>query len=1005
MNRNYSSASLNNSNNNNNNNNNNGGGLRASTSEVDLFQLTSNLNTLSDVSRLLMNKRNSIQSNTRRPYTEKTPEEIKKENEIIENLDKVYFDENFDSSFILESIGANDPIETIDALTVKISGYHEAVDSRFNDLIRKSYSGFVQGMSQVYEIERDLTHSARMCSSGKEYLDGVQSNLTAFGFKLLAKHRIRQYSKYMLQEMSRIYEITQTARKIDSYLNMNEFAQALELLTQWNQVITKYSKYSYIEDLTSKFDFREDTVLGKIDSSFVGVCHVFDPKSMKFVELCQILKEDQYIPSLMGILEHLSDLMWSHYMMKQWILLRLQAIKSDCEEKKFYIEIFKLFCSNKKTIWNSIQNQVRHILNSLKPKFKIELFIKVLDSINQFIEVGIQFSGEEANLLKGIMREKSLDYFQYFHKETIERLKTMLENEMWHKIPLPNNFTVLDVKEFGIIMNSFNESNLDSEGGSRSRKSSSSKPPQPQINQPAISGFLTITDQQKQQQQQLSLCPQDYEIPFLNHFKDNGNPFSLIEGRRTLSEAAGNRNSLSTSQTELPTFNNNNATTSSPLISSTTINVIKQIGYYLQMMKILKQLAYPIFTAISQLLEYYVYSVFTFFGSMNEKNTILDIANNNSNINPMLIKTLQRLKNKFSPPPVQEKTSLLSASTFQSKISSPHLSIKSDKSPNLNQPKENIFLPNLSLSNSSNSINSNSNNSNNGSNHNNGLNSLNNNFNSEEEIIINWSLPKLNDSLDLTQSKNLFGLEHKIIGLESMMFLVDCIMEAQPLVLDLIPPEKSSQTTNFYVETVSVVASLRNLLYKNITSQFLELETIPNLITNTKWELKEAPTTENHYVSSIIIQFHKFAGNLDAIASPKTTLITPKIKNLLWENTIVFAMETLIESYSKIKKCNNFGRNLMIMDVKKLQSDLEPLTTIRPIPHIKHVEHYITAYYLPRKELYEMARDSEYTVKQIISIVNIQNHLPKPEKQKLLSDLDDLEKQKLKENQMMLNIK
>jgi len=959
----------------------------------------------------------------------KTEQEIEKENNIIKNLDPIYFEQNSDIvQHILDQLPGDGGIDHLDGLTVKISGYHEAVDSRFNDLIRKSYSGFVKGLSQVYEIEKDLQHSATMCKSGKEYLNGVMKNLTSFGFILLEKHRRRELTKFMLHETQSFKDISQIAHKVDSLLNENQFSEALIFLNKYNQEISTYSaKYICIKDLASRFQSSVDAIIEKIDSNFVKVCHIWNEKefgniidgysrlhqlvrfrekihlnfilniddlskkiiktellknfdrpdevrTMKFTDMCENLKEDQYVPALLSLLNHLSDLMWSHYQMKNWILTKSQSKQGD--EKNFYIDIFKLLYSNRKTMWNSIQSQIRHILNSFKPKFKIEEFLKVLDSINQFIEVGNEFSGEEANILKSIMKEKSLGYFQFFHKKRIDDLKTMLENETWHKMPLPNNFTVLDIKEFGVVMklNGLNSnSNSNNNNNNNNNNSNNNSNNNNNSKQQVFSTIFKVTEQK-----QISLELKDHDIPFMNKFRENGNPFSSAESRRTLNEASGDQFDQQHEST-----NGTNQQTNSPLIASTTVNVLRFIGKYFQMMKVLQPLSYPIFTAISQLLEYYVYTVFTFFGS-----STTSVFDDSSNVNPMLKKTMQRLKIKFSSNP-SPSPGLGKLKNDNSK--SPNLSNASKDSLSVTTPSVlSLSTPNLTVSNNPNKINGNGTNSNNNNN--------NNGDSFDDEISIQWVLPTLSEMVDLSQSKNLYGLENKIIGLESMMFLVEAIMEAQPLVMSLVPNEKSNSINNFYVETVSVVASLKNLCYKNITSQLLNLDNIQNLVTGIKWELKEAPTSEsNNYISQIIIEFHRFTGYLDEISS-RSGILTPKVKNLLWENTITFAMETLIDSYSKIKKCNNYGRNLMIMDLKKLQAGLESLTTIRPIPHIQHVDQYITAYYLPESDLFNLARDSEFTCKQVISIVNVCGHLKKNEKQKLINDLEDLEKQRKLEN-------
>eukprot|EP01132_Coremiostelium_polycephalum_P002772 gene2772-3446_t len=963
--------------------------------------ITTNSNTLTS-----LNLDSIISQPTSAPGT---PFLVKKTNEqeisILEKLDKRYFELGFDiNSDILNKISCDSKIEEIDQLCVEIDGYLEVVDSRFNDLIKKSYNGFVEGMSQVYEIERDLTHSAVLCGSGKQYLGSVQKDLTVFGFTLLAKYRVRQIYKYTLSQITRIKDISETSRRIQQFLNCNEFSEAL-LLSQKIKDLSSFSHYNYVSNLIEGHQSTVHLILDKIDTAFIEVCHQYkakqlekimesyyllnqgirlrekihqnfilnveehsrkivktqiqmsysnpeELKSMRFVDMCKLLNEEQFVPTLLAILEHLSSLMWSHYMMKNWILLKSQE-KIVEEEKKFYIDIFKLLYTNRKSMWNTIQSQVKHILGSLKTTLKIEEFIKVLDSINHFVDFGHEFSGEDANILKSMMKDKSFAYFENFHRKLIEDLKIYLENEMWHKVPLPNDFTVLDIKEFGAVILTPNTT----------RKLSSSKPPPPLL-------LLSLTEEK-----QISLNPDDHNIPFLNNFKSDGksNPFSsMIESRKTLSEAAGDRlDHLNKDNNK----NNNNTNgnsggtqnLSSPMICATTVYVIKLIGKYLQMMKILKPLAYSIFTAIAQLLEYYVYTVFTFFGGDTSNHSIF---NDDSNINPILKKTMQRLRSKFnsssssSTPTLQSSSLLSSTHLFQSKLNSP-LSLRSSSDGNSKPPPLNI--QNKDHQNISKSE-------------------------SDAEISIQWTLPKLSEQVLL--DKNLYGLEYKITGLESMMFLVDAIMEAQPLVLSLVPGEKVDSISNFYLETVRVVVLLRNLCYKNIASQLLNFDQIYGLISSTKWDLKEVPIQHNQYVSKIIIEFHRFTGNLNEISSKSS--LSQKVRNLLWENTITFAMETLIDAYSKIKKCTNFGRNLMTMDVKKLQSDLESLTTIRPIPHIKHVEDYITAFYLRDTDLLKLAKDSEFTVKQIISVVNVipVEFLPKNTKQKLLNDLEDLEKQR-----------
>ncbi|KAK3532388.1 hypothetical protein QTP86_016704 [Hemibagrus guttatus] len=51
-----------------------------------------------------------------------------------------------------------------------------------------------------------------------------------------------------------------------------------------------------------------------------------------------------------------------------------------------------------------------------------------------------------------------------------------------------------------------------------------------------------------------------------------------------------------------------------PILTNTTLNVIRLVGKYMQMMNILKPIAFDVIHCMSQLFDYYLYAVYTFFG-------------------------------------------------------------------------------------------------------------------------------------------------------------------------------------------------------------------------------------------------------------------------------------------------------------------------------------------------------------------------------------------------------
>jgi len=82
-------------------------------------------------------------------------------------------------------------------------------------------------------------------------------------------------------------------------------------------------------------------------------------------------------------------------------------------------------------------------------------------------------------------------------------------------------------------------------------------------------------------------------------------------------------------------------------------------------------------------------------------------------------------------------------------------------------------------------------------------------------------------------------------------------------------------------------------------------------------------------------------------------------------------METYVSGLANVKKCNQKGRAVMLLDWASFANDLQLLTTIRPLPLAKHVENYMKAYYLSDNEVLDWLRNHpEYTKMQLIGLVN-----------------------------------
>uniref|UniRef100_A0A452V134 VPS50 subunit of EARP/GARPII complex n=1 Tax=Ursus maritimus TaxID=29073 RepID=A0A452V134_URSMA len=108
-----------------------------------------------------------------------------------------------------------------------------------------------------------------------------------------------------------------------------------------------------------------------------------------------------------------------------------------------------------------------------------------------------------------------------------------------------------------------------------------------------------------------------------------------------------------------------------PILTNTTLNVIRLVGKYMQMMNILKPIAFDVIHFMSQLFDYYLYAIYTFFGRNDSlESTGLGLSSSR------LRTTLNRIQESLIDMEVSADPSatLTAAEERKEKVPSPHLS-------------------------------------------------------------------------------------------------------------------------------------------------------------------------------------------------------------------------------------------------------------------------------------------------------------------------------------------
>lgn len=186
------------------------------------------------------------------------------------------------------------------------------------------------------------------------------------------------------------------------------------------------------------------------------------------------------------------------------------------------------------------------ILNHDFSSYRFDEFIKILSIIDLAMQIGNELCGcSSPEDLRDCVSTQALNFFNAYHKSSMDELKMFLENELWEMVPVKSDFKLVQLKEFSFLRNSDSDEDASDE-------------------------YLTSEDE-------------DEEQP------------SISSKRYTLTTKSG------------------------PVLTNSSLNVLRLFGRYIQMMRFLEPIAYEILKRIYNLLDYYTIVVYKKFGPDDKK--------------------------------------------------------------------------------------------------------------------------------------------------------------------------------------------------------------------------------------------------------------------------------------------------------------------------------------------------------------------------------------------------
>jgi len=1013
------------------------------------------------------------------------------EEEFLKITPAGFFQENFDTTqFILDMLPpnvGNSSAEFSTFLDKNVNQFSRSMDyvnSKLYNRVRKNYTEFVQGMSQIHEIGVELQRSTVMCSNGRRTLAQTKRNLTTTAFVIMSKYSKRNLLQHMYMDLSQIKDIVTLERLLKQTLSDGDYPATIKLYLECRNTITQHMHYRCVPELDSNLKQIYHVVQERIDKDFFNSCREFnsttyqrvfqaykllgrgdrildklqvyfvDPiepetrnivyahvllseenainpekfKGLSYRELCGELKDDHFVNCLLAVFEYLCDVMTSLYLMNQF-----HVDNQIQEESKIFADINSALTRFKNTIWDTMQRQVSQLLEPRKlSNFKIDDFLLVLNSVTKISEIGEEFSGTPSHNLRKSIDSQSKSYFENLHRKRIEDLRTMLENEPWNNIPVGPDFDVraelriqnkgktkaerlhgdqlfYSIKDKG---NPFSElisykknklpsnqssPNLSSMGGGSSNNNSSTS----NNNNNKKSSSTTEEDSDEENE--------ELKQEFIHEDEDD------MEAHKKKLKAKQQR--IQKQQEEEQKQQEDNMI----LVSSATISFVRYIGKYLEIMEMLPHISVDIFNSICQMVEYYMYTIYSFSGYFDPQGFSLEALTSKmektiseksfedlSFTKPQVSKFIDKMKERVGLPP-STLSSFTTANTVMSGISniSPISSITNQFSQfnlTIKNIASNINSPSLSGQPMQQSMQQ--------SMQQQQLQQqqLNNNTTTSTtgttiavgEGGLKWIPSKINyTGLQLGDPKQFFNLPVRMVAIESLTFISQALKVCKPVFNTLLPSNQTDNINDFYKNVIDIIPDLQKHLIKCVISAFFTYQAGPQFfsytISNLKWDFKTMATTKSSYVESFAKEFQQFIKKLDECIQKSTQVYVTPVINRPLRNKIVslsfeYFIQQLVDGYSKIKKCTNEGRATMIQDLMSIQNALEKISGGIKIPNVSYAENFIKAFYqltaFSEPDILEWAKEhDEYPIRYVIGLLQLAK-INKPQFFQQLEDMD-----------------
>ncbi|XP_033120612.1 syndetin-like [Anneissia japonica] len=624
------------------------------------------------------------------------------EAEVINSIEQVYFsDETFDSSqYELEKLAEDEKpsLIVINEDRDRLRAQLQAVSKKVSDVVLENHSAYTKELQRVTDLQASLQTANVICTNGRRQLEVSKQGFTISSLSIMANYRKKQQLLSLMKSLHTIKTLQRTDIRLREMLEEEDYPGAIQLCLECQKAASTFRHYTCISELSSKLQDTLEMIEEQLDQALAKTCNTFDTshyqkvqrayrllgktqtamdqlhmhftsaihntaftivlgyvelvsgssdtrfQKMQYKDLCSYITGDTFIPCMVDLCKALWDVMRSYYKTMEWhedFESEVQtpeteadtgSISSNVEASFNRKYIQKKLAHGLSRIWQDVQQKVKFfLLGTDLSFFKYDDFIFVLDIINRLILIGEEFCGSKSEDIQKSIRTQTINYFKNYHRARMDELCIFLENEGWELCPVRVNFSIHHLQEFKFmqLLNSQrtedNMLEIDKLQMNVFKRFETGSPFDRQILDDTEDVIQTVEMNNgdgghSSNDDSDSDVPDELKQDFIDEQTgENPTKRKLSQVKKRPEHVLGRE--------------------ISPILANTTLNVLRLVGKYMQMMSVLTPIAYDVVLCMSQLFDYYLYAVFTFFTS--------DVPDVEKVLNSKLLNTLKRISNEI----------------------------------------------------------------------------------------------------------------------------------------------------------------------------------------------------------------------------------------------------------------------------------------------------------------------------------------------------------------------